>query len=140
MVVWVWGSIAVALCILELLMPGYFLIFPAVGALAVGVADLLGLHAIEPQLALFGATSALIFAVTFNQYRRLISNRQQAIVNLPERLVGALGTVEDALAHGRGKIRLGDSVWLARGPDLEKGRAVRVARVEGTVLEVEPTE
>ena len=136
--VWIWLAIGVTLFILEIIAPGYFLIFPAVGAIAVGVADLIGLHLIEGQLALFAAVSAILFAVAVQRYRDMLSNRNQPIVNLPDRLVGSQGTVEDPLTAGRGKIRLGDSVWLARGPDLDKGRPVRVSAVDGTVLIVEP--
>jgi membrane protein implicated in regulation of membrane protease activity len=137
---WIWGTIAVALFIVELVAPGYFLIFPALGAFAVGLADLAGITGLEAQLVGFVAFSALLFALLVRHYRRLISNQKQDPVNLPERLVGAQGTVEDRLTAGRGKIRLGDSVWLARGPDLEKGHAVRVAAVEGTVLVVVPAD
>ena len=140
MEVWHWGTIAAVLFILEIIAPGYFLIFPALGAFIVGLADMAGLHTIEAQLAVFLAASALIFAVSISKYRAIIANRRQDKVNQPDRLVGALGTVEDPLANGRGKIRLGDTVWLARGPDLDKGRPVRIAAVEGTVLVVEPTE
>jgi membrane protein implicated in regulation of membrane protease activity len=140
MEVWIWGTIAIALVILELLAPGYFLIFPAIGALVAGVSDAVGIHGLEAQLAVFALASALLFAGLIRNYRRLLSNRQQAIVNLPDRLVGSIGTVEDELTQGRGKIRLGDSVWLARGPDLTRGRPVRVAKVDGTVLVVEPAD
>jgi hypothetical protein len=33
---------------------------------------------------------------------------------------------------------VGDSVWIARGPDLPAGARVRIVGAKGTVLEVEP--
>jgi len=138
--IWIWLAIGVALFVLEIAAPGYFLIFPAAGAFVAGLADLAGIHAIEGQLAVFSGAGIALFAGAVRHYRNMLSNRRQDLVNRPERMVGALATVEDALEGGRGKVRLGDTVWLARGPSLAKGRPVRVAAVDGTVLIVEPTE
>ena len=39
--------------------------------------------------------------------------------------------------HGRGKVRLGDTLWAADGPDCPAGTRVRVTGAAGTVLLVE---
>ena len=44
---------------------------------------------------------------------------------------------EEALANGHGKIRLGDTVWLAEGPDLPAGAPVVVKDTRGTTAVVE---
>jgi hypothetical protein len=54
------------------------------------------------------------------------------------RMVGARGVVVEALANGQGKVRLGDSVWLATGPDLAEGAAIVVTSVRGTMVIVAP--
>ena len=51
-------------------------------------------------------------------------------------MIGARGTVCQAFVNGRGKVRIGDTVWLADGPDLAEGTPVVVAGVRGTRLEV----
>ncbi len=51
-------------------------------------------------------------------------------------MVGAHGTVCEAFVNGRGKVRIGDTVWLADGPDLAEGAPVVVAGVRGTRLDV----
>jgi len=140
MEVWIWGAAGLVLVILEVMVPGYFLVFPALAAFVMALADLAGITGIEGQLAVFAAAAALLFLGSAGQYRRFLSNRPNSLVNLPQRLVGRHGIVEDPLIDGRGKIRLGDSVWLASGPDLPKGSPVRVAAVEGTVLQVEAAE
>ncbi len=43
-----------------------------------------------------------------------------------------------AIEHGSGRIRLGDSEWIARGPDVAAGERVRVSGSEGAILLVEP--
>lgn len=53
-------------------------------------------------------------------------------------LVGRVVVVAEPLRHGRGTVRVGDSVWPAQGPELEAGARARVVKVEGTALVVEP--
>ena len=53
-------------------------------------------------------------------------------------MVGARGKVIEVLANGHGKVELGDSVWLAEGPDLVLGSPVVVTSVRGTVVIVAP--
>jgi inner membrane protein len=48
--------------------------------------------------------------------------------------------VEEAIAGGRGKVRAGDTLWPAEGPELPAGAAAGVAAVRDGVLIVEPTQ
>ncbi len=52
-------------------------------------------------------------------------------------LVGRVGVVEEAIAHGRGRVRIGDTLWLVEGPDAPAGAQVRVKAAQGAVLQVE---
>jgi inner membrane protein len=52
-------------------------------------------------------------------------------------MLGERGTVCEAFLSGRGKVRVGDSVWLATGADLAEGTPVVVSGVHGTRLVVE---
>lgn len=61
----------------------------------------------------------------------------QPELNRPSaQLVGRLAVVEDAIVHGRGKVRIGDMIWTAEGPDMPAGSQVRVTAAEGSVLRV----
>ena len=53
-------------------------------------------------------------------------------------LVGRQFALHDAIIGGRGKIRVGDSLWLVSGPDLPAGAQVKVTGQDGAVLLVEP--
>jgi membrane protein implicated in regulation of membrane protease activity len=53
------------------------------------------------------------------------------------RLVGDTVVVTRALAGGEGRVRHGDSEWLARGPDAEPGTSMRIVGHDGAVLLVE---
>ena len=92
----------------------------------------------EGQIAAFALATGLLFALCFRLYRRMTASGPPMLVNSPDRLLGASAHVEDAIKAGEGKVRLGDTVWLARGPDLPRGTAVTVTGVDGTVLEVAP--
>ena len=49
-------------------------------------------------------------------------------------------TVAEPIVHGRGRVAVGDSVWLARGPELDAGERVSVVAVDGAVLIVAPVD
>ena len=53
------------------------------------------------------------------------------------RLVGEMVTVVEPIDNGRGRVKVGDSVWLCRGPDAPAGARVRVVGAEASVLQVE---
>jgi membrane protein implicated in regulation of membrane protease activity len=52
-------------------------------------------------------------------------------------LVGRIVSVDEAITHGRGRVRIGDTLWIVEGPDTPAGAQVRVVAAEGTVLRVE---
>ena len=55
----------------------------------------------------------------------------------PDQLVGRVVAVEEAITHGRGKVRIGDTLWIVEGPDAPAGAEVRVTAAQGAVLRVE---
>ncbi|MGB8841646.1 MAG: NfeD family protein [Aliidongia sp.] len=135
---WIWGAVGAVLLVVEMLAPGYFLVFPALGALAVtGFGFIMPLD-LPAQLLLFAVVTSLLFALCFRLYRGLTAGGTPSLINSSDRLIGAAATVEEPITAGRGKIRLGDTVWLACGPDLPSGSAVTVIGVDGTVLQVAP--
>lgn len=55
----------------------------------------------------------------------------------PDQLVGRAVVVEEAIVHGRGKVRVGDTLWLVQGPDAPAGAEMRVTAADGVLLRVE---
>lgn len=55
----------------------------------------------------------------------------------PAQLLGRVGRVEEAISYGRGRVRIGDTLWMAEGPDVPAGAEVRVTAANGPVLKVE---
>jgi membrane protein implicated in regulation of membrane protease activity len=54
-----------------------------------------------------------------------------------QQYVGRSLVVEQAIQNGRGKVRVGDTLWQAEGPDAPVGTRVTVTATRGTVLVVE---
>jgi membrane protein implicated in regulation of membrane protease activity len=135
---WIWGAVGALLVVVEMLTPGFFLVFAAAGALCVAALGFVMPLGTAAQFAVFALVTLLLFALCFRLYRRLLAGEPPVLINSSARLLGATGTVEEPIAAGRGKIRLGDTVWLARGPDLPSGTTVTVTGVDGTVLNVAP--
>jgi inner membrane protein len=139
---WAWAILAGILALAELHVPGSYLVWIALGAaLTSALTAALG-GSLEGQLGIFAATSALSCVVGYFAYRRL-HRRRRGETLLNDRglaMVGARGTVCEAFFNGRGKVRLGDGVWLADGPDLAEAAPVVVSAVRGTRLVVQAAE
>ncbi|MFM1816305.1 MAG: hypothetical protein RLZ98_3000 [Pseudomonadota bacterium] len=139
---WNWFILAVVMLILEAIVPGvHFIWFGIsaliVGALALGLADYLSW---QWQLGIFGALSFASIWMMRQYWRPESVESDEPNLNVRgSQYIGQLVVVENAISGGRGRVRVGDTVWSARGPDVEAGVRVKVVGVDGTVLVVEPT-
>jgi membrane protein implicated in regulation of membrane protease activity len=52
-------------------------------------------------------------------------------------LAGRLARVAEPIANGTGRIRVGDTVWTAEGPDCPRGTTVRIVSTRANTLIVE---
>ena len=68
----------------------------------------------------------------------VLTTDQPDLNRRPAQLVGRVMVIEEAIAHGRGRARMGDTLWEVEGPDAAAGTRVRVTAAEGAVLRVEP--
>lgn len=136
---WLWLAAGLLLATAELIAPGVFLIWLAGAALATGVAAAL--------LPLPGWAQVLLFvelAIVAVLIARARLRRRGALVdpdpllNVPgARLVGRTAVVTQAIVAREGRVRLGDSEWIARGDDAPVGTTLRVTGNEGSALLVE---
>jgi membrane protein implicated in regulation of membrane protease activity len=77
-------------------------------------------------------------AVDFVWAHPTISRSDQPDLNRPAaQLVGRVLVVAEAIEGGRGKVRVGDTLWPVEGPDVPAGAEVRVVAAKATVLVVE---
>src|SRR5450830_556759 len=103
-----------------------------IAAAAVGVIKfLVPPLGLEWQLLLFAVLSILTAVYWWKRQRSSAKASDQ-----PE-LIGHTFVVHQAIVDGRGKIKVGDGVWIVTGPDTPVGAHVCVVAQEGTVLQVE---
>ena len=136
---WHWWIAAAILAVFETFIPGAVAIWFAAAAVVIGALLLLVPIPWQLQLILFGA---LVVAAIFI-YRRYrgthdLASDSPLLNQRANQYVGQSFTLIEALADGSGKVRVGDSVWIVRGPDLPAGSRVRVVGVQGSAFEVVP--
>ena len=135
---WNWLGLAVLLFVLETVVPGVHFVWFGLEAVVVGVLAFVVDVAWEWQLIAFAIISCI--AVFFV---RRYSGPDVAACDEPDlnsralQYVGRVVTVEEPINGGRGKVRVGDTVWSAQGGDAPKGAQVKVTGTRGTVLVVE---
>ena len=136
---WVWVLVAVVLAVCELFVPGVLLVWFAAAAAATGLVTLATGIGLPFQLALFALFSIIAVLGGRQLYARSPVPSSDPLLNdRAARLTGRTVTVVAAIEHGEGRVRVGDSVWSARGPDCAEGAQVRITGADGNCLRVEP--
>lgn len=136
---WDWLALGTVLLILEVFGAGGYLLWVGMAAAIVGVLTfLIPDLSWEMQLLLFGLLSVLTALYWWKRQRSALRASDQPTLNLRgQELIGKTFVVHEAIVGGRGKIKVADGVWMAKGPDTPAGSRVRVIGQEGVVIEVE---
>ena len=136
---WAWAALAAVLGLGELHLPGAYLIWIALGAAASAAADAAFGLSLEAQVAVFLGAAVVSCAGGYFVYGGFNAHRrpQRPLNERDALMVGAQGVVCASFTAGRGKVRLGDTVWLAEGGDFAEGTPVVVKAVRGTSVIVE---
>jgi len=133
--VWLWFAASVILMVLETVIPGVHFIWFGVAAAIVGFLALAVPIAWQWQVIAF---AAIAFATVFfvrRKARFAEAKTDEPVLNIRgAQYIGRTVTVEEAIVNGRGKVRIGDTVWAVEGEDAPKGARVTVTGVDGTVL------
>lgn len=137
---WSWWVVALALFLIELLLPGVFFLWLGLAAVVTGFVALLAPAAgWEAEVVIFAVLS-VISAVVGRRFWRP-TNVVSADPTLNQRgaqYVGQVFVLETAIINGHGRLAVGDSTWLVTGPDLPVATSVRVVGQDGARLRVEP--
>jgi inner membrane protein len=135
---WLWLIAAALLAMAELVLPGVYLIWIGGAALVTGVATLLLPLPVGAQFALFAVTA---FAGIYVGRRYATNNPVRSddplLNDRGARLVGTVVTVVEPVDSAHGRVKVGDSVWSARGAEAAVGDRLRVTGSDGNVLLVE---
>jgi membrane protein implicated in regulation of membrane protease activity len=132
----IWVAAGLGLLILEILLPGVFMMWLGVAACGAGLLTLAFGFGFSGQVVSFGVLAAITLTIGLRV-------RHPAGIMRTER-DGLIGRPATALVfQGRdGRVRLGDTDWQARVPPEiappDPGARLRVAQVDGTILIVRP--
>ena len=136
---WFWLSLGFILGAVEMIAPGFFLMWLGLAAIIVGLlAWLIPGMSIAMQVAFFAILSVLtVYAGKKFLKDNPIESDDPNLNNRGGRLTGEIVTVIVAITDGNGRVRVGDTDWNARGTDAGVGDRVRVIGADGAVLLVE---
>jgi membrane protein implicated in regulation of membrane protease activity len=133
-----WLALGLFLATLEMAIPGVFLIWLAGAALVTGLLTWVLPIGVELQIVVF---AVLAIVAVFAGRRYLRNNPIEAVdARMNDRGAQAIGEtvqVTHAIDGGTGRVKLGDSEWLAKGPDAAPGTRMRVSGHDGAILLVE---
>lgn len=136
-----WTLLAIVLAVLEVPAPAFVFAPLAVAAAGAALAAFLG-AGIEGQLLVFAATAAVVLVLAHRGGRRWLGRGPSLPMNA-DALPGARALVASAIDNSRdeGRVMLDGMEWTARsarGTSIPVDTRVRVVRVEGVKLIVEP--
>lgn len=137
---WHWIVFGLILIGLEMLLPGFILLWFGVGALLMGA-----LLYVFPEVswqwqffifALFSVMSLVMWK--FWSKNNDADNPESGVLNQRGKaLIGRKTLLIEPIINGVGRIQVGDTFWRVEGDDLEKGKLIRVIDVDGATLKVE---
>ena len=132
---WTWIAGGVVLAILEILLPGTFLIWFALAALVVGILDLVFTLTLSIELICICGYQYSNCCSRVPGLRKGRSQSARPILHeRAEAYIGKTFVVIEAIENGKGRISVGDTLWIAEGDDCAKGGTVKVVGSQGNVL------
>jgi membrane protein implicated in regulation of membrane protease activity len=135
-----WWLLALVLIGSEMVAPGYFLLWIGIAAALMGILTFaLPSLPVLAQAVVFALLSIGTCLVYWKFIRPHAEQRDdQPLLNRrAAQLVGQRFVLSEPIVNGRGKVRVGDTLWPAQGLDAPTGARVKVTGTHGTVLLVE---
>ena len=135
---WNWFILAALLLLLEVLMPGVFMLWLGLSAILVGIISLAVSWSWQTQVIAF-AVFAIAALPAWRYFARKVErpNESPFLNRRAEGYVGRVFTLDKPIVDGFGTIRIDDTVWRVSGPDCPAGSRVKIARADGVNLSVE---
>lgn len=140
---WHWWIAAAIFGVLEMAVPGVVFLWLGLAAAATGfvvlAAPALGwLPELGGQLLTFSVFGLVAVAAGRQFWRNRPADAAHPTLNKRgAELIGRTFPLERAIASGQGRVKVGETLWLVRGPELPQGAVVRVVGVDGATLVVE---
>jgi membrane protein implicated in regulation of membrane protease activity len=149
---WNWVVLGFVLLVMEVVAPGVFMLWIGIAALIIGAVSLFiryvaiwtwqaRMDAViwtwQVQVLAFLALSVVSAFIGKRLTAARVGEVDQPLLNRRgAQMVGRTATLAEPIKNGRGRIRLGDTLWRVSGPDLPAGTQVRVTGAADTDLEL----
>ena len=139
---WAWWILGIVLLVAEIVVPGNFLVWVGIAGLLTGLLSNLFWETSwwvwETQWLVFAALSALslwLGRTWLSRHRGLTD--EPTLNQRGASLIGRTADLIDPIHNGRGRVKIGDTIWMVSGPDLPAGSRVKVVASDGSDLKVE---
>ena len=135
-----WVIAGLALSLLELIVPGVYLIWFGFAAFVVSIAVYFMPLEFTTQLIFFAIASGIFAVIGVAVYRYIFSKAQvpaeyKNLNNTAEQYVGQLVTVAEDTADNRTKVKIGDTYWLAScQKPFKQGDTAKVVGVKDSLI------
>jgi membrane protein implicated in regulation of membrane protease activity len=141
-VFWHWWVAALALLIIELVVPGFFFLWMAAAGFVTGcLLWLMPSISVDVQLGIFSVLSVLaVVAWQFYAKKYPIVSDQPLLNRRGAQYIGRVFSLYEPIVNGQGKIKVDDSIWKVRGEDCDLDTKVKIVAIHGTVFDVEKVE
>jgi membrane protein implicated in regulation of membrane protease activity len=139
---WAWWIFGAILLAAEILVPGNFLVWIGLAALTTGILSNFLWSADwwswEVQWLVF-AGLAVVSVLIGRRWllRHGNANEEPTLNRRTESLIGRTADLYEPIVNGRGRIRIGDTMWMVEGADAPAGTRVKVVGSSGSDLRVE---
>ena len=142
---WTWMAIGLLLLTAEVFLPGVFMVWFGIAALVTGALGLALWSAAfwtwPVQIVVFLVLSAICVVAGRRWMGTGEAKTDQPLLNQrTAQLVGRTATLEEAIVNGYGRVRIGDTLWRVKGPDVPAGTQVAVTGSENETLIVASVE
>lgn len=134
-----WIIAGIVLLCIEMIAPGMYLMFLGGAAILTGLIGYALPLPVSIELLIFAIASvgSVYVAKRWFDVYPVVSSSPLLNARIAQ-MIGQTVTVVEPIEGGQGRVKVGDSVWPASGPDAPEGARMRITGAEGTRLEVEP--
>lgn len=134
---WHWFVFTFIFFGLEIIIPGsFFFLSLAVGSLFTGI-----IGAVWPifdwsyQTIFFAVVSVIsIFVLRKVLHYKETTPGKDDLNQREASMLGQVYPLVEPIENGRGRVKIGDATWSVEGPDLEKGKMVKIIAAKGSIL------
>ncbi|MBK8009164.1 MAG: NfeD family protein [Rhizobiales bacterium] len=136
---WGWFIAGGLLLALEVLLPGTFMLWLGLAAIATGVIGFIVSIGWQTQIVIFAVLSVVSVLLGRRIYPTVVTETDKPFLNRrADAFVGRIFTLDEPIVSGTGRVRVDDTTWRVTGPDCPAGTKVRVERADGATLIVAP--